>query len=126
MSAAATRPWYLPTCVNGQIPVTSPIAQTAAPGPPPGANQQLVSAKLRAILEGQRVALPAPLRRARLDPESQLDPLRAQGLGQSIAQGRRLVRQRAGLSLGDRHGRAQAREGLAALHTDRPAAGAER
>ena len=28
MSAAATRAWYLPTCVNSATPVTSPIAQT--------------------------------------------------------------------------------------------------
>src|SRR5437868_6713282 len=30
MSAAATRAWYLPTCVKSAMPVTSPIAQTFA------------------------------------------------------------------------------------------------
>ena len=31
MFAAAMRPWYLPTYVSGQMPATSPIAQTFSP-----------------------------------------------------------------------------------------------
>ena len=88
----------------------------------PGRHQQLLAAELRAVLEGERVALPAPLRSARLHPESQLDSLRGQGLVQRLAEGRRLARQQAILALGDRHGCAQPREGLAELHPDGAAA----
>ena len=81
-------------------------AEAVDPRLAPGRDQQLVPAELGAVLEGERVALPAPIRRARLDPESQLDSLRAQGLVSASP--------RAGASFGSR------RSSPSAIATDAP------
>ena len=88
----------------------------------PGRDQQLLAAELRAVLEGERVALPAPLRRARLHPEPQLDSLRGRASASASP--------RAGASFGSRRSSPsaiatdahQARERLAELDADGPAA----
>ena len=93
MFAATTSPWYLPTWVSGQMPVTSPIAHSRSPArrcastgmpagvgldadrlqadpldprPPAGGDQQAVAAQLAAVVELQHVVLAVAPRGGRL------------------------------------------------------------
>src|SRR3954471_20494103 len=108
MLAATTSPSYSPTCVSGQTPVTSPIAQRRSParrrastamprgsastptvsrpmpstrgGPPAPRDEDAVAAQLAAVVERGHVVVAGAARRARVDAEVQLDPVASQRL----------------------------------------------
>ena len=118
MFAATTRPWYFPTWVSGQMPLTSPIAHrrspalrrasTGIPRPvgydadgleaepvdartPAGGDQQPVAAQRPAVVEFQDVVLILAPRGGRVHAESELDAVPTQGLGERLPERPRLV-----------------------------------
>ena len=118
MFAATTSPSYSPTWVSGQMPVTSPIAQSrsparsaivhpdatgvgldpdglqadpADPGAPAGGHQQPVTAQFRAVVERQDVVVPVPSRGAGVHPQDAARPRPGAGPRRAPRPGGRLA-----------------------------------
>src|SRR5215211_275594 len=102
MLAATTSPWYLPTCVSGQSPVTPPIA-----------------AQLAAVVELEDVVVAVAARRRGVGRQHDLDAVAAQHLAEGVAEGRRLAREQMPGPVDDRHLSAQAAHRLGHLDADR-------
>src|SRR3954463_11264918 len=113
MLAATTRPWYLPTWVSRQMPVTSPIAHRRSParsgastgipvtvdldahrfepdvghpGAPAGGDQHPVAAQLATVLELQDIVIAVAAGGSRVRAEAQPDAVAAQDLAERLAQ----------------------------------------
>ena len=145
-SAAATRAWYLPACVNIAMPVTSPAAQTPSPArmcsstsiprfeistpsaskPKPSTAARRPVATISRSPESGRAAL-----QVHVDPG--LDPLDlAAQVDVDALAGEHVAEERAGVGMvareqavgdvGQRHLRAHAAEELGQLAADRPGA----
>src|SRR4051794_21564480 len=91
MLAATTSPWYLPTWVSGQSPVTSPIAQRfsatrrwASTGTPRGSDST-------PTVEHHDVVLAVAPGRGHADVQSELDPLTTQDLAQLLTERSRIA-----------------------------------
>ena len=120
MLAATTSPWYLPTWVSGQMPVTSPIAHRRSPArrcastgmpcgvgldadglqadaldarAPAGGDEQAVAAQLAAVVELEDVLVAVAPRAGRVRAEDELDAVAAQDLAERLAQRRGLARE---------------------------------
>ena len=149
MFAATTSPWYLPTCVSGQMPVTSPIAHRRSPArrcastgiavavgfdadgleadpvdarAPAGGDEQAVAAQLAAVVELEDVVVAVAPRGGRVHAERELDAVAAQDLGERLAERRRLAREQVLGALDERDLAAEAANGLRHLDADRAAA----
>ena len=150
MLAATTSPWYLPTWVSGQMPVTSPIAHrplaraqvrvdrdSAArvgldadglqpdpvdPRAPAGRDEQPVAAQLAAVVELEDVVVAVTPRRARVHAEHELDAVAAQHLAERLAERRGLAGEHVLAAVDERDLAAEAAHGLRHLDADRPAA----
>ena len=106
-------PWYLPVVVNGQMPVTSPSAQSPSPArrcastgipwrfgldadglepdavdprPATGRDEQAVAAQLGAVVDGQDEVVAVPSRLRRAHAEHQLDAVATEDLAERLAQ----------------------------------------
>ena len=149
MFAATTRPWYLPTWVSCQMPVTSPIAHSRSPArrcastgtpwgsgldadrlqadpldarAPAGGDEQPVAAQLAAVVELEHVVVAVAPRGGRLHAECELDPVAAQHLAERLAERRGLAREHVRGALDERDLAAEAAHGLRQLDADRAAA----
>ena len=149
MFAATTSPWYLPTWVSGQMPVTSPIAHRRSPArrcastgipwrvgldadglqadpvdarAPAGGDEQAVAAQLAAVVELEDVVLAVAPRGGRVHAEGELDAVAAQDLAERLAERRGLAGEHVLGALDERHLAAEAAHGLRHLDADRPAA----
>ena len=117
MFAATTSPSYSPTWVSGQMPLTSPIAQSRSPArrysstwmprgwprrrPSPGRCPRRGGVDRwppaagrpgpRAVVELQDKVVAVPPRAGRVHPEHQLDAVPAQGLTERVAERRGLA-----------------------------------
>ena len=149
MLAATTSPWYLPTWVSGQMPLTSPIAQSPSPPrswastgtpwasgsmptvsspmpshprPPACRDEQAVAAQLAAVVELEDVLVAVAARCARVRAEDELDVVAAKNLAERLAQRRRLAREDVLGHVDDHRLAPEAANGLGHLDPDRPAA----
>ena len=120
MFAATTSPWYLPTWVSGQMPVTSPIAHSRSParrrastGTPCGSASMPTVSRPMPSTRGRRpvatsrrsprssrpsssssdVVLAVAPRGGRVHAERELDAVAAQDLAERLAERRGLARQ---------------------------------
>ena len=141
--------WYLPTCVSGQRPVTSPMAHSRSPAricastgipcgsgcdadgleadavdawAPAGRDQQAVATQLAAVAECQDEVLPFAPGGGRLDAEENLDAVAAQRIGECGAERRGLAAEQVLAAVHERHLAAEAMDGLSQLDADRSAA----
>ena len=142
-------PWYLPVVVNGQMPVTSPIAQSPSPArrcastgiPWPSAAMPTVSSPMPSTADGDRSRRagghPAARGRrrsrgrsrrrharacGRVHAEHQLDAVAAQDVAERLAQRCGLVGEHALGQVDECHLAAEAAHGLGHLDADRTAA----
>ena len=149
MFAATTSPWYLPTWVSCQMPLTSPIAHRRSPArqpgvdrdpvavgldadrlqadpvdarAPAGGDEQTVAPQLAAVVELEDVVVALAPRGGRVHSERELDAVAAQHLAERLAQRRRLARKHVLASLDEHHLAAEAAHGLRHLDADRAAA----
>ena len=90
--------------------------------PPAGGHEQAIAAQLVALRELDHELVPVTPDGRRVLAEAQLDPLRGQGLAQTLPQRLGLARQQVVRPLHERDRRAQARHGLSHLHAHGPAA----
>src|SRR5215472_4761137 len=99
MFAATTSPSYSPTWVSGQMPVTSPIAQSRSPA------RMYSSTRIPwGLASTPTVSRPIPATRGGgVHPEHQLDSIPAQGLAERLAQRRGLARNHPVGALDKRH-----------------------
>ncbi len=114
MLAATTRPWYLPTWVSGQMPVTSPIAHRRSP-----ARSRASTGMPRPSASMPTVSRPMP-RRAGAGRWRRAGGRRA-ARGRRRARGRS-PRRRAARRSRARRGRARCRRGAGPRRAPRPAA----
>ena len=149
MLAATTSPWYLPTWVSGQMPVTSPIAHTRSAArsvrvdrdavpvgldadrlqadaldtrAPPGGDQQAVAAQLATVIQLEHVVRAVVPRRRGVDTQRQLDALAAQHVAERLPERRGLPWKHVVTAFDQRHLAAETADGLRHLDADRAAA----
>ena len=94
-------------------------ADPAGARAPAGGDEQVVTAQLAAVLEGQDVVLAVAPRGGRLHAEDQLDAVAAQDFAERLAQRRGLAGQHVLGGLDEGHVAAQAAHGLGHLGADR-------
>ena len=149
MFAATTSPWYFPTWVSCQMPVTSPTAHRRSPArrcastgtprgvhfdadrlqaepldarPAAGGDEQAVAAQLVPVVQHEHVLVAVASRFGRVRAEGELDAVAAQDLAERLAQRRGLAGQHVVGGFDDRHLAAEAADGLRHLDADRPPA----
>ena len=143
-------PWYLPVVVNGQMPVTSPSAQSPSParrcestgipwrsgsmptvsspmpstaGPATGRDEQAVAPQLVAVVELQdEVVAVATRARSRRTPSTSSMPSRRRTSPSASPERRGLVGEHALGHVDECHLTAEAAHGLGHLDADRTAA----
>ena len=149
MFAATTSPWYLPTWVSGQRPVTSPIAHSVLrraqvrvdrdavgvgldadgleaepvdPRSPAGGDEQPVAAQLAPVVELEDVVVAVAPRGGHARGQRELDAVAAQDLAERLAERRGLPGEHVLGPVDHDHLAAEPAHGLRHLDPDRPAA----